>query len=175
MPLCRIWHFTSQQINIGCRIVEQLLTVLCVEHCDPLLSFTILSCTNIALPCKWIAILWINKVFQCLVLLCSRTLLTWFCVMAGWLVDITNTYEHAFPVAGGFIMLSGVMVFLLYIIRLCGRVCHHCCVRKKRRSPRRHSHSNQASQTETSSKGDWTNGSKGEWISGPPSGDQAMV
>lgn len=84
--------------------------------------------------------------------------------LAGWLVDINNSYEIAFPVAGGFIMLSGVIVFLLYIIRLCGRFCHYC------QSPRRRSQSLQvscASQTETSSRADWTNG--------PPAGNQELV
>ena len=46
--------------------------------------------------------------------------------VAGYIVDIHGDYNVAFPVAGGFIMLSGMMVFLLYAVRFCIRCCQYC-------------------------------------------------
>ncbi|KAK7113314.1 monocarboxylate transporter 9-like [Littorina saxatilis] len=41
--------------------------------------------------------------------------------LAGWIVDTSGNYDIAFPIAGGFIMLSGIIIFFLFIVRLCSR------------------------------------------------------
>lgn len=85
--------------------------------------------------------------------------------LAGWMVDETGGYNVAFPVAGGFIILSGFIVFLLFAVRLCGRLCRCCRLRRIRRpAPSRERKENTTNANNNNA-----------WIGGTPRKEQAMV
>lgn len=86
--------------------------------------------------------------------------------MAGWIVDSSGNYDLAFPVSGGFIMMSGIIIFLLYIIRLCDRFCQYCCIRH---SPQ-HRHSDEPAGSSSKNNNDAAG-----WINGPPAASQTVV
>ena len=85
--------------------------------------------------------------------------------VAGWIVDSSGNYNVAFPVAGGFIMFSGVIIFFLYLIRLCSRFCHYCCATHSycHRQPRHYSDRSKNGKNAA------------EWINGPPAADHAVL
>lgn len=92
-------------------------------------------------------------------------LLVWSLFLLGWMVDETGGYNVAFPVAGGFIILSGFIVFLLFAVRLCGRLCRCCRLRRIRRpAPSREKKENTTNANNNNA-----------WIGGTPRKEQAMV
>lgn len=85
--------------------------------------------------------------------------------LAGYLVDFIGDYSVAFPVAGGFIVLSGVIFFLLYVGRLFGRICKHCCRRRRRRPDPAASEKQSPAQSRNNN----------AWIGKPPARGQDVV
>ncbi|XP_076444382.1 monocarboxylate transporter 9-like [Babylonia areolata] len=86
--------------------------------------------------------------------------------VAGWIVDSSGDYNLAFPIAGGFIMMSGIIIFFLYIIRLCDRFCQYCCVHQS--LWRRQTEDGAGSSSKN-------NNDAVVWISGPPAAGQTVV
>ncbi|KAL8610545.1 hypothetical protein ACOMHN_060465 [Nucella lapillus] len=97
--------------------------------------------------------------------------------MAGWIVDSSGNYNLAFPISGGFIMMSGIIIFLLYILRLCGRFCHYCRVRHSPHHHRttHHGEAGSSSNGSGSSSGRNNNIEWADWVNGPPAASQTVV